>query len=46
MHNWKVLAKDHKITFINLFPLFTERYECASQRTSDSDDLHLNEEEI
>ena len=40
----EVLAKDHKITFINLFPLFTEKGTNALRKELTSDGLHLNEE--
>ena len=40
----EVLAKDHKITFINLFPLFTEKGTNVLRKELTSDGLHLNEE--
>ena len=39
----EVLAKDHKITFINLFPLFTEKGTNVLRKELTSDGLHLNE---
>lgn len=40
----EILAKDHKITFINLFPLFTEKGTNVLRKELTSDGLHLNEE--
>lgn len=38
------LAKEHQITFINLFPLFTEKGTNVLRSELTSDGLHLNEE--
>ena len=40
----ETLAKEHKITFINLFPLFTEKGTNVLRSELTSDGLHLNEE--
>lgn len=40
----KALAKEYKITFINLFPLFTEKDTNVLRSELTNDGLHLNEE--
>lgn len=40
----KALAKEYKITFINLFPLFTEKGTNVLHSELTNDGLHLNEE--
>ncbi len=40
----EVLAKEHKITFINLFPLFCEKGTNVLRSELTGDGLHLNEE--
>lgn len=40
----EALAKEHKITYINLFPLFTEKGNNVLRRELTTDGLHLNEE--
>lgn len=40
----QALAKEHKITFINLFPLFTEKGTNVLRSELTNDGLHLNEE--
>lgn len=40
----KALAKEYKITFINLFPLFTEKGTNVLHSELTTDGLHLNEE--
>ena len=40
----EALAKEYKITFINLFPLFTEKGTNVLRTELTSDGLHLNEE--